>query len=79
MVQLDRLLTWSNPIERKSDPYKKRSPTVVRIVERRGGICCCKNTLFCRNLQIFSIENCISCMGFNVKSSNFHVFSPQNL
>ena len=23
--------------------YKKRSPTVVRIVERRGGICCCKN------------------------------------
>ena len=33
---------------------KKRSPTVVRIVERRGGICCCKDMLFCRNLQTFS-------------------------
>lgn len=37
--------------------YKKRSPTVVRIVERRGGICCCENTLFYWKLQIFSSKS----------------------
>ena len=51
--------------------YKKRSPTVVRIVERRGGICCCKNTLFYWTLQIFFFKICLSNMDFNVKSSNF--------
>ena len=70
MVQLDRLLTWSNPIERKSDPYKKRSPTVVRIVERRSKIRKTKNTLFLSESPNMFLENCISCMGFNTKSSN---------
>ena len=63
MVQLDRLLTWSNPIERKSDPYKKRSPTVVRIVERRGGICCCKILFFIGNSKYF-LQNLLVKYGF---------------
>jgi len=45
---------------------------VVRIVERRGGICCCKNTLFLSESPNIFLENCILCMGFNAKSSNCH-------
>ena len=46
--------------------YKKRSPTVVRIVERRGGNCCCKGNAFlflpteiesfCLERHIFNIQ-----------------------
>ena len=45
---------------------------MVRIVERRGGICCCKNTLFLSESPNIFLENCILCMGFNAKSSNCH-------
>lgn len=45
---------------------------MIRIVERRGGICCCKNTLFLSESPNIFLENCILCMGFNAKSSNCH-------
>ena len=47
---------------------------MVRIVERRGGICCCKKVLFLLETPNIFLKIYLSNMDFNVKSSNFHDF-----
>ena len=37
---------------------------MVRIVERRGGICCCKYKFFIWNLQTFSLKSTYQAMFF---------------
>ena len=43
---------------------------MVRIVERRGGIYCCKKRFFVGISKLF-LGNLLSSMQFNAKSSNF--------